>query len=1641
MDHPQSGAIHVAAAPEASSGESKVAWSVSESYKSGTRIVSLGNDMTRRVEGRLLTVHSAPLSSLIRNIIKVYPGQKLTGSTLVFQEPYAALMHHMPDLEASYTDFKSQGEEHPADDSQLSHAFAALLDFLRPAYQECYVPAQERLSQDQPTVTFDDLWVLYRPNSLAYAKVDEHWIGCRIGATTKWVADPQERMPTEWQVGIWLLQTDSTTGEIGCATRTYRILDFDGEISPTELEIVPCQSFDKTDGGVRRRRFEERGQKILDILWGPSRQFRHNGEALHPQNHHEGDVLISGTFVVGSSVKCNWLFKWAEPWHFLTKDNPAYRVLERKIDPKRDSRDTFTGTMRFMLSPCLNALALWGATLHLVHVDCLKPSSFPDIMPEPVLHDNQLLDLIHLAEWHGAEGSILRQGHGDTVGNGVIVSLTGGPGVGKRYTANYVSWKTKRPLITIQMYESDENTNLKHLGRYLPRVSKIHNAMVLYKRMTDMHYTGTFKAPWSFLRQLDTMVFFSSHGTQSVPFSSIQNLVHMTISFSQLDHKRQKRLWRNMTDIYHTRRGMDSIIAFDRSASSFLSSDDMPEVNWNGHDIDKCLQAAIACAQAAGNPSDPNQNGNSIVVGVEHLKQAMNMTFANRLQDYDSSDDDVPEFGRFHKYNELSDDESPPSLLEKEKRRANFGRSKAHRRNLCIAELNRVEWATFKTLGATELFRSKSFHAIDVLVGEPQIWREPFSLLGQKHRIPVRGTAPQLLAPDTKIPQNTTDAAASAALPERIRINSLAIIKAFSELHIDDSSNLRGSFLLFRPYKVLSYYEKELRNWTERLEDKVKEDHQHSERVDEGQNGLQADVAEMKCLLSFIDTYLKERQEKIQKALIHSVSFDDLWFLFKPGDTVVRNDVPQAYRVVRVATTRHRIKEDNNTSLSFFRDDALMEFDQGHIFIQCVYIDFNGQLLGPVVDIVPIPHFKGEKAISSLPVYPLDFCDEPGIKKEFLLARGKAFVKAGSIKHMHYRGLTLPAIESSKLRDEVDSQVVVDFEEAFNRIPSWMPSVKKSVLEEFDDDDDDDSSSSSSSSSSSDKDQWKPEFYYTQNTSTWKCISDCCHQESVYHDEPIDDRTRNDYLASQANDNSTSPSVAIEARALSDLNDTLRDDDFLIMSYRVFGFVLRSRKWYQLDLADASPAETNSDGFDQLVLPAGHKDIIISMMTKHFRDRKSPSSRHIQTDIVRGKGRGLIMLLHGVPGVGKTSTAECLAGVFNRPLFQITSGDLGITAADVDKNLEEDFSLANRWNCILLIDEADVFLAQRNKEDFVQNSLVAVFLRIMEYYSGVLFLTTNRVGVFDEAFTSRIHISLYYPPLTRSQTLEIFKKNWERILARSKEDSRQIDINQSEITEFAMDYFDNNKQGRWNGRQIRNAFQSALAMAEFQILGMEGVNEDDNVVSDDQKPVQTVQLGKRHFEDVAAAYKSFIDYLNNVYGAGSARRARENMWRFDPEDESASKRPSALSQRLKFTREPTPQPPRNMEPGLGPSQYHRGYGPDYEIPSNYGPRTPPRGGGYPGPHEYQYPPADFPSRNTGMEQGLYSSYPRTSVPSANYPSAHSQTYGPRIHPTAQHEMQAAPSSWAGSSRDVQPGFYPHHPGEQTQRTGGGQEGP
>ena len=156
--------------------------------------------------------------------------------------------------------------------------------------------------------------------------------------------------------------------------------------------------------------------------------------------------------------------------------------------------------------------------------------------------------------------------------------------------------------------------------------------------------------------------------------------------------------------------------------------------------------------------------------------------------------------------------------------------------------------------------------------------------------------------------------------------------------------------------------------------------------------------------------------------------------------------------------------------------------------------------------------------------------------------------------------------------------------------------------------------------------------------------------------------------------------------------------------------------------------------------------------------------------------------------------------------------------------------------------------------------MIPVFLRVLEYYAGILFLTTNRVGTFDDAFKSRIHLSLYYPELKLTPTLKVWKMN----IVRTRENLRHVDIEEDEILEFAEKQYKKAKKentGRWNGRQIRNAFQTAIALAEWDLK---------------IEKTKTAKLTRARFEKVEKASREFDKYLKDTHGgANEGERAQE----------------------------------------------------------------------------------------------------------------------------------------------------------------------
>lgn len=193
-------------------------------------------------------------------------------------------------------------------------------------------------------------------------------------------------------------------------------------------------------------------------------------------------------------------------------------------------------------------------------------------------------------------------------------------------------------------------------------------------------------------------------------------------------------------------------------------------------------------------------------------------------------------------------------------------------------------------------------------------------------------------------------------------------------------------------------------------------------------------------------------------------------------------------------------------------------------------------------------------------------------------------------------------------------------------------------------------------------------------------------------------------------------------------------------------FDLRTHEFFWVHADNMTPYEYDKSLRDKLILPPTHRDLLDVLTT---------DLGAFVSDFVEGKSAGNVILCKGIPGVGKTLTAEVYAELIDRPLYAIHSGALGTTAEAIEKNLRSIFQRGKRWDCVLLLDEADVFVVQRSN-NIGQNAIVAEFLRTLEYFDGLLFMTTNRPDDIDEAIISRCAAIIDYAPPTAKDAAAIW---------------------------------------------------------------------------------------------------------------------------------------------------------------------------------------------------------------------------------------------------------------------------------------------
>jgi hypothetical protein len=523
-------------------------------------------------------------------------------------------------------------------------------------------------------------------------------------------------------------------------------------------------------------------------------------------------------------------------------------------------------------------------------------------------------------------------------------------------------------------------------------------------------------------------------------------------------------------------------------------------------------------------------------------------------------------------------------------------------------ELNLVGWADFRLCllkNPTDSF------AIDVLSGEPDVsFERPTITMWSRTNSPYSLKSGE--AAGTALHRDQKSEAAPTRgqkpIPERIRINSRHILRILSKIRGEPLAE-DSPLVMIRPYKALDYWNEAIRSKFLKLESKFGPSEGRSMDTaapQETARGIPEDASQtsddaqvshtasgeateqepaakgeedrdewtysltayqhLKCLIRFMDEQLLEKVAFLESDRCRNVSFTDIWYLFKPGDEVIDQSLRQAYRIISISSAGHqvfppwRIKWDKEAKAK----------EETPIVLNCVYIDFDGKQLGPMVKRVRIPRYDKEKVVTSLEVFPLRFAEEkfraPASKngeepsktlREKLIERGKLFMDMTGFKHMRYNGVTLDT------RDEVDSNVVIDFQEAFSHFQQVQ---KKSNFVETT------RERREKGGNEVVEDDLVPKLLSLIGAVTEidfeeeDCRAECCRIEAEikFKDAFAEKKRNQDYMQSLIPEGRGEPPPSIYPRPLREIKGQEIDligGDYLIMSYRVFGFVLRSRKW------------------------------------------------------------------------------------------------------------------------------------------------------------------------------------------------------------------------------------------------------------------------------------------------------------------------------------------------------------------------------------------------------------------------------------------------------------------------------------------------
>jgi hypothetical protein len=577
---------------------------------------------------------------------------------------------------------------------------------------------------------------------------------------------------------------------------------------------------------------------------------------------------------------------------------------------------------------------------------------------------------------------------------------------------------------------------------------------------------------------------------------------------------------------------------------------------------------------------------------------------------------------------------------------------------------------------------------------------------------------------------------------QRIRLQAPTLLKILAKVQRESWSNRPRTY--DRPFCTLIQFQPQVKQALAELEEKWTtggEGH-HTESItsalptlDIEDEDLEEDLLDdsqatldiLRAYVEFMDREIIPESQRF-KNLDHSsdenILFSDLCQLFSPGEFIYKpleGEQPGEGRNHRMGQKLWRVFFVNDAirSYNFKPPDHrkyshIEESEDDSIFftVHAYHIDFTGDEFCVVTHIFRITPYNGLKPVNALPFYPIRFNPDHKGYLEAAEQIGDQVLRFVESKHAFYNSWTVmrspqggfvtdQAGSELKHPEYINSEVMVDFQEAFQTCPSWRP--KKMVIKrEF-----------------TNKIRIPDEFpiRWWSGKDRTRLLRET--KEIIPYRTGVHHIKRNEFIL---NDPFLQAVYQNNQRGQQTTKNFLRWEEKILMHYRVFAYVFRERKFAQLDVSRLDASARNLEALAALKIPDRTKRLIQGSVRGHFLQKEAEGGHGqegLSLDVIQGKGTGLFILLHGAPGVGKTATAEAVAQANGKPLFKITCGDIGLKPDQVEASLRHIFRLASIWDCILLMDEVDTFFSQRSKGDsaIAKNALVSGELNSMDIFT------------------------------------------------------------------------------------------------------------------------------------------------------------------------------------------------------------------------------------------------------------------------------------------------------------------------------------